>query len=303
METQPNQNSKNLKVLLILLFLLLVATGALSIWQYNEYKKINKSLETTQEELLGTQTEKDELNLMLQDYEERLNQLEAERTALAEYSVNLEDEVSSLKSTIAKLKKQVAQANPAEMQRLRKEISDLGNKTLAYEQQIESLMEENEELRNRAEELREENTSLSLINKKLDNTVQIASEPQFGPIKIETGRMRRKGFSEETKVRRIEEIRFYIDVIENPVVTQGNTEEIKIRIIDPEKRVIAKLEDNKELVDKSEIYTIQHHFEFDGKPKNIMLKFEPETSLIKGTYQVEFWAGNKIKQTTSFELN
>lgn len=301
-ENTNGQNGKNLKVLLILLFILLLATGGLSIWQYTEYKKINKTLDNTEIMLTESNDAKDSLNSVLVDFEERLNQLEEERAALGDYSLGLEDEVAQLKQTINSLKARVAKANPEELARLRVEIAEMGKKTSAYEEQIEALIDENEELKRNQVELKEGIKALVYENKNLDDKVKKASEAQYAPISVEAGRMRKNGFSPETKVRRIEEIRVQVDVIENPIINDPIEQSIGIRLIDPNKSVLAKVIDNAQLVDKSDIYTIKHNFMFDGKSKKILLKFEPETKLIKGEYKLEFWAGGSLKQTAKFEL-
>jgi septal ring factor EnvC (AmiA/AmiB activator) len=301
-ENTNGQNGKNLKVLLILLFILLLATGGLSIWQYTEYKKLNKTLDSTEIKLTESNAAKDSLNSLLLDFEERLNQLEEERAALGDYSLGLEEEVAQLKQTINTLKARVAKANPEELARLRVEIAEMGKKTSAYEAQIEALIDENEELKRNQEELKEGIKALVYENKNLDDKVKKASEAQYAPIIVEAGRMRKNGFSPETKVRRIEEIRVQVDVIENPIINDQIEQSIGIRLIDPNKSVLAKVVDNSQLVDKSEIYSIKHNFMFDGKSKKILLKFEPDTKLVKGEYKLEFWAGGILKQTAKFEL-
>jgi regulator of replication initiation timing len=303
MENNNTNTNKSLRALLILLFILLLGTGGLSVWQFFEHKKIEDNLQIVQTELKVVSSEKDSLDTILKEYEERLSQLEQERSELANYSVGLEDEVQNLKKNIANLRSRLANASPEQMAKLKLEIAELGNKTAQYENKINELMEENEILRKVTKDLTDENTTLTVVNKTLDDKVRKASEAQFAPVQVITGRMRKKGFEEEVKIKRVEEIQIHIDVIENPIVTDVTEQQIAIRIIDPNKGVLTKLQDNKQLVDKSEIFTIKHSFNFDGKAKKIVLKFEPETKLVKGTYKVEFWAKDELKQTGKFELN
>jgi len=298
--TQEKQN-KN-KAIIILLVILLLFSGGLSYWQLKQYKNLQNELALKDEKLQVTLSEKDSLTLMLDDLEAKLAKLEAERAELADDVGNLESEIAKLQKTITSLRGQVAKANPADMARLRKEIEEINKKANNYEYELNLLKIENEELRKMSSELSEENKTLSVLAESLDSKVKKASAAQYGPLKVLPGRDRKSGYSVESKLRRIEEIRFEIDVIENPIVNSASDQELKIRIIDPEKKVLTKLENNTKLVDKADIYTLKHLYNFDGSAKKITLSFIPEVKLIKGNYKVEFWADNQLKQTKTFEI-
>lgn len=298
--TQEKQN-KN-KAIIILLVILLLFSGGLSYWQFKQYQALQNELATKDLSIQSITSEKDSLSLMLDDLEAKLKQLETERAELADHNDNLESEIAKLQKTITSLRGQVAKANPADLARLKKEIEEISRKANNYEYELNLLKLENEELRKMSSELSEENKTLSVLAENLDSKVKKASAAQYGPLKVLPGRDRKSGYAVESKLRRIEEIRFEIDVIENPIVSSASDQEIKIRIIDPEKKVLTKLENNTKLVDKSEIYTIKHLYSFDGNAKKITLSFVPETKLIKGNYKVEFWAENQLKQTKSFEI-
>jgi DNA repair exonuclease SbcCD ATPase subunit len=302
-QSEPTgNNGGKLKVLVILLFILLIATGALSLWQYTEYKKINRQYDTKVVELKTEKTAKDSLLDLLSIYEERLNNIEGERAELALLSSNYEEEIEELKKKINSLRGQLKNANPAEMARLKKQVEEMDLQTRNYENRIKELLEENEELKQYQEELKDGLKTLVVENRTLDDKVKRASEPQYGPVIIETGRMKKKGFTEEVKAKRIEEIRITLNVIENEIVNESSTQDVWIRIIDPNKSIIAKIADNKDLVDKSEIFTIKHTYSFDGKAKKIMLKHVPDANLVKGKYKLEFWAQGIMKQTLNFTL-
>ena len=301
-ETTNNNGSKN-KAVIILLIILLIGSGGLSFWQYQNSKKLQENHTVTQTELKTALTDKEKLELDLQDLEARLAQLEAERSELANYAGTLEEDVAKLQKTIAGLRSRLANASPEEIARLKKEVEALNATTRNYEAELNELKAENEALKVQTQELSDENRTLSVVNESLDAKVKKASVAQYGPIKIITGRMRKSGFSEETKVRRVEEIRVEIDVIENPIINSASDQSIAIRIVDPEKTVLTKMEENKKLVDKSEIYTIKHTYSFDGSAKKINLSFVPEIRPVKGTYKVEFWVDGALKQTKTFVLN
>ncbi|MCO6495610.1 MAG: hypothetical protein J5I91_08035 [Bacteroidetes bacterium] len=300
-ETNKQSNSKN-KIVIILLIILLLGSGGLSYWQFSEYKKLEKQLTETQDNLKTTLTAKDSLELNLNELEKKLVSIESERAELADYAGTLETDVENLKKTIANLRARLAKASPEEIARLKKEVEAATIKANDYQAEIEKLKAENEELRKKGEELTEQNVTLSNINQTLDAKVQKASAAQYAPIKLTLGRMKRKGFKEETKVRKVEEIHVDINVIENPIVNSPSDQVIIIRIIDPDKTVLSKVENNKTLVNKSDVYTIKNTFSFDGKAKNINLVYTPEAKLKKGAYKVEFWANGELKQTGSFEL-
>src|SRR5690606_16139024 len=123
-----------------------------------------------------------------------------------DYAGTLEEDIAKLQKTISGLRSRLANASPEEIARLKREIEEINNKTRNYEEEINNLKAENEELRRKGEELTEENRTLTVINETLDTKVKKASEAQYAPIQIALGRMKKKGFSEETKVKRVEEI-------------------------------------------------------------------------------------------------
>lgn len=300
-ETKNSNNSKS-KIVIILLAVLLLGSGGLSYWQYSEYKALQQQLTETKDDLQATMTAKDSLALSLNELEKKLASIESERAELADYAGTLETDVANLKKTIADLRSRLAKASPEEIARLKKEVEAATSKANDYEAEINKLKAENEELKKQGQELTEQNITLTNINQTLDTKVQKASAAQYAPIKLTLGRMKKKGFKEESKVKRVEEIHVDIDVIENPIVSAPSDQVVIIRIIDPEKTVLSKVENNKDLVDKSQVYTIKKTYSFDGKSQKINLVYTPESKLKKGAYKVEFWANGVLKQTGSFEL-
>ncbi|MCK9480971.1 MAG: hypothetical protein M0R38_04305 [Bacteroidia bacterium] len=301
-ESSNNQNNSKSRIIIILLIVLLLGSGGLSYWQFSEYKELQQQLTETQDSLETTMSAKDSLELSITELEKKLASIESERAELADYAGTLETDIANLKATIANLRSRIAKASPEEIAKLKKEVEAANTKVAGYEAEINRLKAENEELKKQGEELMEQNVTLTEVNKTLDTKVQKASVAQFAPIKLTLGRMKRKGFKEETKVRRVEEIHVDIDVIENPIINTPTDQIVLIRIIDPDNAVLSKVENNKDLVDKSEVYTMKQSFSFDGKPKKISIVYTPEAKLKKGAYKVEFWANGALKQKGSFEL-
>lgn len=299
-KTPKGGSQKNLIILLLLLF---IATLIFSIWQNNKINKLEENIVEKTNTVSELTTHVDSLDLMLNDYEERLIQLEKDKEQITNYSEDLELQITNLKNTITGLRKKLANADPKEIERLKKEILTIGNQTAIYENQIAQLIEENNQLKQTTEELNVENKALTDVNQSLDKKIKKAAVALYGSLKVQPGYLTRKNiFEPSDRARKIEQLMFNVDVIENALVDSPIEEKITIRVIDPNQIVITKSMDNQTLVDKSELSTLTHVYDYSGKYEKITMKFSEDRKYVKGKYKVEMLIGGVLKQTTSFEL-
>ena len=206
----------------------------------------------------------------------------------------------NLLSRIKELQRQMAGMSPAELAKFKTDLAAKDQQIKELQTYLSKVKDERDAQTRQLESERQSRSSMEQENNAMRGIIEKGRAAQFGPV-LTYGIRTAKGSQEETfKSKQVEKLKITFDIIENPLVEQPMEQEVKIRIVGPEGEILSK--NTKQLMDKSEIYTLKEIIVFDGSHQKVKLYFS-QAAFKKGKYSVELWSDNVIRQKNTFVLD
>jgi hypothetical protein len=303
MTTLENKGITKDRIYLFVIFFFIVTTGAFA-YLYVEEKgaKNNMVTENIQlgDEKIAVQTE---LNDMLKQYE-------LMETDNVELQGEIDQQIEKIEDLIKKAKN-----NNWTIHKLRKETESLRGIMKGYVETIDSLNTANIELT--AENKRvgqklvnkeKQYSELSKVKDELAGKVKIGAQIEAFDLTVAAQRMKRDNEARETtRAEKAEQIRVCFTLDDNAIAKSGN-KDIHLRIIDPNGRVLAEAEDNKNLFEFEGVkglYSSKYDIIYDNAELDMCLlwkKPNPEELLSLGNYIVEVYVDDYLAGTSKLEL-
>lgn len=253
--------------------------------------------------------QKDSMQSALTSLEDSLNAMELQLKSNSANQNDL-DELQLAKTEILKLRSQlkenstttVIRPGSPDNRKLLKELELAKAKIASLTAEIGSLKEKNNYLFAENDRISERNQTLNSINIDLEDRLARGKRVQFGSLMTfgmtEDGR-------KSNKVNQIQKLSITFDALENPLITDVVSEEIIIRVIDPNGGVLSTTNTN--LQDKNTVTSITDVLIFDGSLQKVKWAFPQkgilDRKLIKGKYTSELWSRGLLRQKNTFELN
>lgn len=293
---------KNLTIGILAFLLLGAAAGNVYFYTKNKQLGANYSDSSSMNKL------KDSLQKVILVKEELLSKLQGELIAAQnsqETSQNstgeLSSEIESLKAQLRAARKGVTFAkDPKALKKYQKIIDSLNNDKSTLGLRLQMLEVDRDRYKTQFEDANESLTDAVSTKKKLQEKIDGAKSPILGPITI-AGVYTKKGQqTTSSKARVIEKLKVEFDLLENSLIEEPIETDVVVRIIGPQGEVLTN--NNPDLIDKSELFTIKETVVFDGSQHHLKF-FYAQNTFKKGKYKVELLHGGVIKHETTITFN
>ena len=296
MENQKMNLSKDKRnnLIVIVLSVVLVMLVVLFFWQRNLYRK----------DAVLIRAEKDSIAIELSKMVTGYNSIRSQNDSLNQTISYAQTKVKDLLLEV----EQVKNVSYQQITKYRKEVTTLREIMRDYIIQIDSLnlknqrlMAENLNVKQEVSEVRSVNQQLEEDKKKLEQTVNLASQLEANDLKA--GGISAKG-KEQTKSNKIEKVKIDFVLSKNQTAKRG-AKNIYVRIQRPDQILLMKSEkDVFKFEDMKIPYSAVREVEYEGNdiPVSIYWDNAKESPLIPGKYKVDVFADGKNIGNTAFEV-
>lgn len=281
---------KNSWIYLTVIFLLLVTNVVLFL----QKKQTKEVVVQTQEKLVENNVQKDILQQEFNASLIRLDNLTSENSQLKDDLQLKNTELTAERERIKNILNK-PDVSLKELEIAKGLIVELNNKISNYEVQLTQLKTENQVLKTQKD-------SVIVVNKGLNDKVELARIIQATNIRLVAIDIRRSGRKEveSTKARRIDLLRITFDIVNNRVIEDG-IKKVQIRILNPNNELLsnAALGSSSFETESGELKYFSVSKEFYLKAgeslKNIDVDWKQNSDYEKGTYKVQiFYEGHLI---------
>ena len=297
------------------------------LYQNNDLQKLTEqqSLQIDESEKLKVQLDKqyyqslaeleemrgnnDELNALIEKQKEELKGKKNQIYRLLKTKNDLE----AAKSEMLVMREQLNQY-VAELNTLKQENSELRTKTVQLEEDKQSLqtdltskVKENQELETVRATLVSEKQTLTEKAADLGRKVDIASAVKVAEINVTSYKIKNNGKAVERKsAKSVERLELCFDALSNRVIPAGE-ETFFIRIIDPKGETLSVEELGSgiltEKINNQQIrFTQSTIIDYENDQANACAKWEPNIGFSSGNYQIEVYNKGYLAGVGSFSL-
>lgn len=301
-EIQNNQSSgKSKKIWIALLALLLGGSAVSNFFLWNKEQKSTAFATSKLDSINELQLLKDSLFNELAVEQDKVANL---RLEIAMYQGNndsllnllreKEQKIASLRSALS------GGGSVSSMRSLKDSLSKFKNENISFRKQMDSLNLESDVYKAK---MLEQEAQIAFLEKQkttLSNKVDIAAQPNVGPV-IVVPQYEKKGvFLPIFKAKKVERLQITFDVLGNKLTEKQTEKEYIVRIKNPDGIILSN--DNSQLMDIDDVYTFKEKVVFNGTQQKIKHNFTQKPDYKKGKYTVELREGKEVKNTFSFEL-
>ena len=285
---------KRNNIIVIVLVALLIAVTGLLFWQRSEHRSVAQQLNIEKDSIAS------ELTNMVNGYDSLRSENDVlnQNIGLAQTKVrDLLTEVEQIKSASYQ---QISKYRD-EMTTLRKIMRDYVVQIDSLNQKNQRLMAENKDVKDQYTEVQGLNQQLEKEKKKLEQTVNLAS--QLEALGLKASGINKKG-NEQNKVSKVEKLRVDFTLSKNLTAKRG-AKDIYIRIQRPDQLLLLKSEkDVFKFEDLKIPYSAMREVEYEGSelPVSIYWDNVGEPELMPGTYTIDIFADGGNVGTTRLEL-
>jgi hypothetical protein len=300
METQLNQNngSTTLKVIIGVLILALIALGT---WTYS----MQNTNEDTVENMTGEKTE----------IQNELAALRAEYDVEIAKGTELSDELIEARDRIIVMQKQISTLEPnvAALKNLRKELGIVKNERETLRNRVTMLERENEKLvkvnDSTNQVLSSELASSAVKSSKIDSLNTTSQSDRAKAALLIPTNFTLKGMIirnsgkeiENDKARRVDDLKVCFTLPTNSFSKTGASS-FYLQVINPDNNVLG-LKKKVQLDNESLTYSKIVQFNYKGTELDICeLVGAAEDDIVKGTYRVNLYNGNKRVSSSELSL-
>jgi len=286
---------------------LLALLAYLFIGSRNETLEVQKLLTTKVEQFAATQLKLDSISTVLDkkiaevrklggnviELERLKRQLNSDKRKLkSDLSFSIQQynfKINDYKSFLAKYE--------VDLRALRNENGSLVSRTRVLEEEKQSILSENEGLKNDKSALAQTVVDYSRQNADLENKVSLASAMKAADVEVaalsDNGKERQGGIY---KASRIDQLKITFILLSNPVAVK-NTTDLYLRLLDPNGAVVTESGFGGIMwVDEREIgYSLRQSVFFENNDQRVELLFRREAPYKPGAYRVELYtSGSRI---------
>lgn len=268
----------------------------------NETLEVQKLLTTKVEQFALTQRKLDSLSKVLDEKIVEVRQLGGSVTELERIKRQLENDKKKLKSDLSfsmqqyELKindyKNFLVLNENDLRKLRAENGNLLSRARALEQEKQTILSENEGLKNEKAALTQTVADYSERNADLQSKVALAATLKAVNVDVlaiaANGKERRGG---SYKASRIDRLKVSFDLPANPVAAK-NTKDLYLRVLDANGAVMSESgiggvlwADGRELG-----YTVRQSIAYESNDQHVEMLYHREAPYKPGDYVIELYA-------------
>ncbi len=296
MEDQKIKSSKDKRnnLIVIVLSLLLIILASLYFWQGSSYRTDAKLIRAEKDSIAS------ELTKMATGYDSLRSENDSLNQTISFAQIKVKDLLSEVE--------QVKNVSYSQITKYRQEVTTLRDIMRNYIVQIDSLnlknqrlMAENTTVKQEVTEVRSVNQQLEEQKKKLEQTVNLAS--QLEAVGLNAMGITAKG-KEQVKAGKIEQVKIDFILSKNLTAKRG-VKDIYVRIQRPDQILLMK--SDKDLFNFEDLkipYSATREVEYEGNelPVSIYWDNTGESPLIPGKYTVDVFADGRNIGTTIFEV-
>ncbi|GAB4252999.1 MAG: hypothetical protein Kow0079_08190 [Vicingaceae bacterium] len=287
-ELESTKDKKSNRIFLVLTILLFGFCGFM-IWQYMEQQK---KIETLMTEKSEVSTERDNLQIEL---EEMLEQYNAMETDNEELKAELEAEKAKIEDLLKKVKNK-----DWTIYKLKKETNTLRKIMQGYVHTIDSLNLLNVELREENTEVKKELNNekakveeINKVNEALTNKVNIAARLKIINLRSFGVKVKSNNTGKETeKASRVDKIRTIFTVLENKVTEPGK-KPVYLRILSPDGKVLTQGSDESYKFTFNGVegyYSVKKVIDYQNQTMEVTMDWIKNEDFTPGEYIIEVYA-------------
>lgn len=293
-----NQTEKKSKLNLIIIILLSLVVVFLGVDKFMQKKKADDIIAQLEDSNTEKQTISEELKGMYDQYEG----LKTENDTL---NAKLDLEKEKIAELMEELK-YVKSSNAIKIKQYKKELSTIRQIMRSYIVQIDSLHQNNQELRadikivkNQYQNVLSEKENLSSERDSLAGTVEKAATLKAMNL-VATG-INVRGKS-TNRINKLDKIKVCFTIDENVIADKGS-KWVYIRIAKPDKYILKESEhDLFEFEGDNIAFTAKREVEYNGKKTDLCIYWNKSEQLQEGRYFADIFTDGKRIGTTSFSL-
>jgi hypothetical protein len=298
---QEKKHGKGKTVTIVLLLLLLLGSVGSSIFLWNKEQHSTGIALSKIDTLQSLNSLRDSLYNELAIEQEKVANLRLEISLYQGENDSLLQLLKGKESKINSLRALIGQGGSGKSYRaLKDSIAVFRNNNLAFRTRVDSLLLQNEAY---LAKLNEQESTISQLEKEkstLSKKVNIAAQPNVGPVRVEPQYDKKGIFTPINKAKKVERLMITFDLLNNKLTAQPINKKYIIRIKNPDGIILSN--SNSRLTNIDDVFTHEEDITFNGTQQKIRIEYTQDAAYKKGKYSVELRDGKEIKQTFSFEL-
>ena len=254
-------------------------------------------------------SEPDEFKDDLADLLEEFDTLIAINDDLGEEKTLLNDSLTKQRDRILQLQKLVASGN-YNRRKAEKELEVLRGYMKVYARRVDSLISENDILKNRLTQTKQILEESEASNKKfrertgqLEETVAAGQVLKTTNLSAEGIRLKSNGDQRaSTRAKRVDRVKACFMLMENRIARSG-TKTIYLRVIDPNAAIMGNPGGGTfDMNGTTGTYAVSRDIDYQNQDVDVCIYYIMDREAVKGTYQVEVWCEGARIGNTSFDL-
>jgi hypothetical protein len=298
---QEKKSGKGKTVTIVLLLLLLLGSVGSNIFLWNKEQHSTDIALSKIDTLQSLNLLRDSLYNELAIEQEKVANLRLEISLYQGENDSLLQLLNEKESKINSLRALISQGGSGKSYRaLKDSIAVFRNNNLAFRTRVDSLLLQNEAY---LAKLNEQESTISQLEKDkstLSKKVNIAAQPNVGPIRVEPQYDKKGIFTPIYKAKKVERLMITFDLLNNKLTDQPINKKYIIRIKNPDGIILSN--SNSRLTNIDDVFTHEEDVTFNGTQQKIKIEYNQDAAYKKGKYSVELRDGKEIKHTFSFEL-
>jgi len=300
-EVIPVKKSKGKGVLIALLLLMLIGSGVGNFMFWSNEKSATATVNSKIDSLNTYHNLKDSLYAALSQEEQKVVGLRAEIALYQSDNDSLKQLLDASMAKISSLRAMVADGgSTGKLRALKDSLSRLSSANMTFKTQVDSLLNQNEDYLARLEASENRNNTLEYQKRILSEKVDIAAQPNVGPINVTPVYIKKGVYLPIYKSKKVERLQITFEVLGNKLTDKAIKKDYMVRVMDPDGIVLSN--NNTKVSNSDDLFTVKESITFNGVQQKIKSNYSQTPSYKKGKYKVELKEGDEVKQTSSFEL-
>ncbi len=286
----PNQSPNKQKtkgvgaIIFLSIFALILAVGGGLLLR--EVLEVRHEAENAKKQNQLIAKERDELL-------KQLDALEAEFQKLSLEFTDMEKDLGSERTKIARLRTQLHGTGGVGDPSLQAKIDELERLLAGYQEEAESLKSENQmlageksQIQNSLNQTTARNSQLEREKREIEEQLKKASILSISSIEANGVRVKRKGDEPTNKAKKTSKVQVCFTINQNLVATPGNRD-FYVRIIDPGNKVLTAFPDDTFNYQGDELsFSVQRTVNFQNNAQDICMIYSQNDKFTKGYYNI-----------------
>lgn len=299
--SQEKKSGKGKTITIILLLLLLLGSVGSNVFLWNKEQHASNLAISKIDTLQSLNLLRDSLYNELAIEQEKVANLRLEISLYQGENDSLLQLLNQKESKINALRLLISQGGSGKSFRaLKDSIAIFRMNNFAFKSKVDTLLLQNADYLAKLNEQETTITQLAQDKSALSKKVNIASQPNVGPIRVEPQYNKKGVFTPIYKSKKVERLLITFDLLNNKLTDKPIDKKYVIRIKNPDGIILSN--NNSKLTNIDDVYTHEENITFNGEQQKIKINYTQDAAYKKGKYSVELRDGKELKHSFNFEL-